>query len=68
MKRELLIRFRGSKTQSEMANKYGVSQQLWSYWENGVSAPLPYIMKQIEIDSKLPMEEIFSDIFQKKIS
>lgn len=63
MKREHLIKFRGNKNQTEMANKYGISQQLWSYWENGISTPTPYIMKKLEIDSGIPMEEIFSDVF-----
>lgn len=66
MKRELLIKIRGGKNQTEMANKYGVSQQSWSYWENGLFAPPPYIMKQLELDSGIPMEELFSDVFYKK--
>ena len=63
MKRQQLIKFRGSRNQEEMAKKYGVSQQLWSCWENGTSKPLPHIMKKIENDSKLPMEQIFPDVF-----
>ncbi len=65
MKRDLLIDFRGRKNQSEMAKRYGVSQQLWSCWENGLSTPPPHIMKQIEIDSNIPMEDIFYDAFHK---
>ena len=66
MKRELLINFRGKRSQEEMANKYVVSQQLWSCWENGVSKPLPHIMKRIEKDSGIAMEEIFFDVFNRE--
>ena len=66
MKRNLLIKFRGNINQTEMATKYGVSQQLWSCWENGTSTPLPHIMKRLEDDSRIPMEEMFPDAFQKR--
>ena len=46
-----------------MAEKYGVSQQLWSFWELGKSTPKPHFMKQIAKDSRKPMEKIFSDAF-----
>ena len=68
MKRQLLIDFRGKISQSEMASIYGVSQQLWSCWENGVSTPTPYLMKRLENDIKIPMEEIFLTFLTKKIS
>lgn len=61
--REMLIKYRGSKSQEEMANKYNVTQQTWSNWERGKKTPSPAIMKQIEIDSGFPMEEIFADVF-----
>ena len=59
MKRQILIDFRGNRNQTEMAKIYGVSQQLWSRWENGTSTPLPHLMKRLENDIKIPMEEIF---------
>jgi transcriptional regulator with XRE-family HTH domain len=61
--REMLIQYRGKRSQKEMAEKYGVSQQLWSFWELGKSTPKPHIMKKIALDSKKPMEKIFSDAF-----
>lgn len=66
MKRQLLVEYRGKRSQSEMAAIYGVSQQLWSCWENGVSAPVPHIMKAIAIDSGIPMDEIFFDLFNQE--
>lgn len=65
-KREALIAYRGKRTQAEMASKYGVSQQLWSCWENGLSAPsLPIIVK-LEEDSGVPMEKLFFDLFNQE--
>lgn len=64
--RDLLIAYRGSRSQREMAEKYGVSQQLWALWEAGKSVPRPHVMKQISKDSKKPMEEIFFDAFNQK--
>lgn len=65
-KREALIAYRGERTQAEMASKYGVSQQLWSCWENGLSTPsLPIIVK-LEEDSGVPMEKLFFDLFNQE--
>lgn len=63
MKRENLIEFRGARTQAEMGRLYGVSQQSWNKWENGLTSPTVVTMKQIELDSGIPMEKIFSDVF-----
>jgi hypothetical protein len=46
-----------------MGKKYGVTQQAWQKWENGKLTPKPLIMKQLEIDSGIPMEELFPDVF-----
>lgn len=66
IKREALIAYRGKRTQSEMASKYGVSQQLWSCWEKGVSAPSLPIIKKLEEDSGVPMKKLFFDLFDKE--
>ena len=63
MKREQLISFRGTRTQTEMANIYGVTQQAWSMWERGENTPSPTIMKRLEEDIGIPMEVIFFDAF-----
>lgn len=59
MKRAELIKFRGDKSQADMAKRYKVSQQAWSSWENGEKKPDVTIMKQIEVDSGIPMEVLF---------
>ena len=61
--REMLIQYRGKRSQKKMAEKYGVTQQLWSFWELGKSTPKPRVMMQIAKDSRKPMEKIFSDAF-----
>lgn len=66
MKREALIAYRGERSQSEMAKLYGVSQQLWSCWETGVSAPSVPIIKRLESDSGVPMEKLFFDLFDQE--
>lgn len=66
MKRQSLIDYRGNRSQKEMGERYGVTQQAWSQWENGDKKPDVTIMKQIEKDSGIPMEVIFFDVFNKK--
>lgn len=66
MKREKLIEFRGKRSQEYMASLYGVTQQAWSKWEQGTAKPSVVIMKRIELDSGIPMESIFFDIFNTK--
>lgn len=66
MKRTELIKFRGDKSQADMAKRYNVSQQAWSSWENGEKRPDVTIMKQIEVDSGIPMEVIFFDVFNNE--
>ena len=65
MKRELLISFRGNISQAEIAEKYNVTQQTWCNWERGFSTPNAMIMKKLEIDSGIPMENLFADVFNK---
>ena len=66
MKREELIKYRGNRTQEEMGKLYGVKQQAWWAWENGVTKPNLATMKRIEIDSGTPMEVIFFDAFNNE--
>ena len=63
MKRDLLIKFRADRSQNEMAKIYGVTQQVWSRWENGTQKPKIFTMKRLENDIGKPMEEIFFDVF-----
>ena len=61
--REALIRYRGRRSQKEMAELYGISQQTWSFWENGKSTPPAKMMKRISDNSGIPVEKLFFDIF-----
>ena len=61
--REKLAEYRGDRSQSEMAKMYGVTQQAWSLWETGTQKPDVIIMKRLEIDSGVPMEQLFPDVF-----
>ncbi len=63
MKREKLVMFRGERSQADMASHYGVTQQAWNSWESGRRTPRPHIMKRLEIDSGIPMEVLFFDVF-----
>jgi len=62
-KRSLLVKYRGKRKQKEMADMYGVSQQVWSRWENMQAAPSVINMKRLEDDIGKPMEKIFFDVF-----
>ena len=66
MKRVALIKYRGSRSQADMAKKYNVSQQAWSSWENGDKKPDVATMKQIERDSGISMEILFFDVFNNE--
>lgn len=63
MRRKKLIEYRGERSQAEIARKYGVTQQAWNKWETGAANPTVDKMKRLEIDSGVPMEELFADVF-----
>jgi putative transcriptional regulator len=63
MKRELLIKLRGPKSQEELAKELGISQQFLSAIELGIRNPNVKLMKKLEEYFKVPMEELFPDIF-----
>ena len=58
-KREALIEFRGDRSQAEMAEEYGVSQQAWSKYESGKAKPELGLMLRISNEANKPSEEIF---------
>lgn len=64
--RAKLAKYRGMRSQADMASMYGVTQQAWSKWEKSCSAPCPAMMKRIANDSGIPMEELFFDIFNNQ--
>ena len=59
MNKNLLGLIRGNKSQVEMAEKYGVSQQTWSSWEKGRTCPELSIMLLMQNEYKIPLEVIF---------
>jgi transcriptional regulator with XRE-family HTH domain len=63
MKRELLIKLRGSKSQEKLAKELGISQQFLSAIELGKRNPNVKLMKKLEEYFRVPMEELFPDIF-----
>ena len=63
MKRQKLIDFRGENSQATMGVRYGVTQQAWANWENGVGLPTVDKMKRLEDESGIPMEVLFFDAF-----
>jgi len=67
MKREKLREYRGTRTQKEMGEMYGVTQQAWNRWEIGRTSPAPSVMKRLEDDSGTPMEVLFYDRFHNNL-
>lgn len=63
MERTALINYRGKRTQLAMAKIYNVTQQAWQQWEKGITNPSVVIMKKLEIDSGIKMEDLFPDVF-----
>jgi DNA-binding XRE family transcriptional regulator len=59
--RHNLVKFRGNRTQEEMARIYNVTQQAWSNWENGKDTPRPTTMLLIARDAALSIEALFFD-------
>ena len=58
---------RGMKSQKQMAEIFGVSQQAWSKWEAGTASPCKALMLEIERFFNLPMEVIFFEVFNYKM-
>ena len=65
VKREVLITYRGDRSQQEMAAMYGVTQQAWSSWENGITKPDVVTMQKLSKDIGKNIENIFFDVFNK---
>lgn len=65
-----LVRLRGNRTQHEVAQVYGTSQQNWFHWETGVSRPRDYsLMERIARDIGSTVGEIFfASSDRKKLS
>lgn len=66
MQKNLLKLLRNNQSQTEMGEKYGVSQQCWQSWETGRTLPDNAIIFQMEKDFDIPMEVIFFNSFNHK--
>ncbi len=55
----MLVKYRGDRSQQEMADKYNVTQQTWSNWEQGKVNPPVKTMKEISKDSGFSVELLF---------
>ncbi|MGG2895666.1 helix-turn-helix transcriptional regulator [Enterococcus lactis] len=62
-----LSRYRKEKgfSQIELAKKMNVTQQCVSSWQTGSTIPKPYQMKMLSEILSVPMNELFSDVFNK---
>lgn len=59
IERVLLKKFRGDRSQKEMAKRYRVTQQTWCNWEIGKASPRPKHMQQIARDSGYSIQDLF---------
>lgn len=57
--RELLRKYRGDRTQAEMAAMYGTTQQTWHRWEQGENRPPLSIMEKIAESAGFSVKDIF---------
>ena len=57
--RYLLRKYRGNRSQSTMANLYGVTQQTWCKWEQNKGFPRAPLMQKIAQDSGYSVTELF---------
>ncbi len=60
------IRKKNNLTQKQLANKYGVTYQAVSKWENGKNIPDISLIKQISHDFNINIEDILEGEFTKK--
>lgn len=59
------IRKKNNLTQKQFAEKYNVTYQAVSKWENGKNMPDTYLIKQISEDFNISLEEIFDGELKK---
>lgn len=66
MKRKKMIELRGTRSQSEIAQILGISQQYYSLIESGKRGIHPKYFKKMEIIFDSKMEVVAPDIFFTK--
>lgn len=59
------IRLKNNLTQKELADKYGVTYQAVSKWENGKNLPDMLLLKQISKDFNVSLDEILDGEYKK---
>jgi putative transcriptional regulator len=64
--RKRLIELRGANSQTKMAQVFGLKQQVYSHYETGYATPPPATMKAMEDYFRVPMEELFPDVFNHR--
>ena len=52
-------------SQTELARKMNVTQQCISSWQTGRTIPKPYQMKMLSEILSVPINELFSEVFNK---
>lgn len=57
--RKNLIKFRGSQTQKQMGQMFGVLQQTWSEWERGKTTPTAKTLKKIAKAAGMTVDQLF---------
>ncbi|EGP5281016.1 XRE family transcriptional regulator [Enterococcus faecium] len=62
-----LSRYREERglSQTELARKMNVTQQCISSWQTGRTNPKPYQMKMLSEILSIPINELFSEVFNK---
>lgn len=60
------IRKKNNLTQKDLANKYNVTYQAVSKWENGKNIPDMYLLKQMSVDFNVKIDDILDGKIVKK--
>ena len=62
-----LSRYREERglSQTELARKMNVTQQCISSWQTGRTIPKPYQMRMLSEILSVPINELFSEVFNK---
>lgn len=60
------LRIKNNMTQKEFAQKYNVTFQAVSKWENGINIPDAYLLKQISKDFNVSLDELYDGKIKSK--
>ena len=61
------IRKKNNLTQKQFADKYNVTYQAVSKWENGLNMPDILLIRQISKDFNISLDELFDGEYKKTI-